>query len=301
MLYLRSRLKLCCSIFACRACPAFLAPNGSNNSWARNRVALHQLSGAGAGVTVWATNGWTYDGLNRVATETTKDGATTSFGYDSLDDVTSRAMPNGLTWSATYLNDGRISTEKTSGSGGLIERTNSYQYYSTGNQWAGLLQTVTDRRGVGRTTTYDDWLRPAVITTAGSLPEQNTTTTNFFDRRGLLTRVMQSFTNYATGPGTDVGRGFDGYGHKRSESIAIGPPDHAALQMWGNQDWDNAGRRSVLAMGTYRSAIAFSYRADGLMTQVNDAVFAYGDNSLLTNRVNSSQGSCGSTTHEHFE
>ena len=158
-------------------------------------MALHQLSGAGAGVTVWATNGWTYDGLNRVATETTKDGATTSFGYDSLDDVTSRAMPNGLTWSATYLNDGRISTEKTSGSGGLIERTNSYQYYSTGNQWAGLQQTVTDGRGVGRTTMYDDWLRPNVITTAGSLPEQNTATTNVFDRRGLLTRVMQSFTN----------------------------------------------------------------------------------------------------------
>jgi len=133
------------------------------------------------------------------------------------------------------------------------------------------------------------------------LPEQNTATTNVFDRRGLLTRVMQSFTNSATGPRTDVQRGYDGYRYLRSDSIAIGPPDHAPLQMWGVQDWDNAGRRSVLAMGTYRSAFAFSYRADGLMTQVNDAVFAYGDNSLLTNRVNSSQGSCGSTTHEHFE
>src|SRR5439155_9404054 len=175
--------------------------------WAGNRVALHQLSNNGSGVSVWATNGWTFDGLNRVATEITKDGATTSFGYDSLDDVSSRAMPNGLTWSATYLNDGRISTEKTSGSGGLIERTNSYQYYSTGNQWTGLLQTAIDGRGVTRTTTYDDWLRPTVITTAGSFPEQNTTTTNFFDRRGLLSRGMPFFTNYATVPRVGVRRG----------------------------------------------------------------------------------------------
>src|SRR5205823_6560947 len=88
---------------------------------AGNRMAQHQLSSNGSGVTVWATNGWTFDGLNRVVTETTKDGATTSFAYDALNDVTSRAMPNGLTWSATYFNDGRISTEKTAGSG-LIER-----------------------------------------------------------------------------------------------------------------------------------------------------------------------------------
>jgi RHS repeat-associated protein len=75
----------------------------------------------------------------------------------------------------------------------------------------------------------------------------------------------------------------------RSDVIAIGPAGHAPLQMWGVQDWDNAGRRSTLAMGTYRTPFAFGYRADGLMTQVNDSAFAYADNGLLTNRINSSR------------
>jgi YD repeat-containing protein len=70
---------------------------------AGNRIAQAQCSSNATGVIVWATNGWTYDGLNRMVTETSKDGATTTYGYDALGDVTNRAMPGGLTWSATYL------------------------------------------------------------------------------------------------------------------------------------------------------------------------------------------------------
>ena len=83
-----------------------------------NRLASQQLSSSGGTITTWATNGWTYDGLNRVLTETTKDGAVTTYGLDALGDVTNRTMPGGLTWSATYNNAGQITLEQDAALGG---------------------------------------------------------------------------------------------------------------------------------------------------------------------------------------
>ena len=113
---------------------------------AGNRIAQQQCSSNGSGITVWATNGWIYDGLNRVQTETSKDGAATTYSYNALGDVTNRAMPGGLTWSATYLSDGRIASEQEHG-GSLTVRTNSYTYYPSNSPYAGLLATSLDGRG----------------------------------------------------------------------------------------------------------------------------------------------------------
>jgi RHS repeat-associated protein len=251
-----------------------------------NRLALHQLSNSNAVLTVWATNGWTYDGLNRVATETTRDGAATSFAYNSLNNLTNRAMPNGLTWSATYLNDGRILAEKTAG-GGLIERTNSYQYYASGNQWAGLLQAITDGRGTTRTRTYDDYLRPAALTTTGSAPEQQTTTGYYYDRRGLLTLAQQNFSSTNTGLGTYSLRVYDAYGRLSKETLNIGGP---AAQNVNNQIWDSAGRRNTLWITVPDSFhFDFVYRADGMMSGNSGATFSYADNGLLVSRANSAR------------
>ncbi len=65
-------------------------------------------------MTIWQTNGWTYDGLNREVTER-RDGVFTIYNRDALGNVTNRAMPNGLVWSASYQPDGRIATEQETG------------------------------------------------------------------------------------------------------------------------------------------------------------------------------------------
>ena len=107
-----------------------------------NRLASQQLSSSGGTITTWATNGWTYDGLNRVVTETTKDGAVTSYGYDFLGNVTSRSMPGGSTWSASYNSAGQITSEQDSGQ----MRQFTYQYYPAG-AWGGALCTANGAQG----------------------------------------------------------------------------------------------------------------------------------------------------------
>jgi YD repeat-containing protein len=247
-----------------------------------NRIELDQRSISGSTVTVWSTNSWTYDGLNRPKTQTALDGATTSFTYDSLGDLTSRAMPGNLAWTATYSSAGQILSERDSSSG-QGTRTNTYSYYFAGSAFAGLLQTVTDGRGVSRASSYDDFLRLAGVNTSGSLPEQQISVTWQYDARSLLTNVVQSFASTNTGPTTAVRRTYDVYSQLNSESILLNGAG------WGGtaQSWDAAGRRSQLSSGSW--GMSFGYRADGLMTSVNDATFGYADNGLLIGRTNTSR------------
>jgi YD repeat-containing protein len=119
-----------------------------------NCLAENQCSINGRAVTVWQTNGWTYDGLNRVVAETNRDGVFTLYNRDALGNVTNRTMPSGLAWSATYNNDGRIVTEQETG-GGLTSRSMTCQYYPAGSPFAGLLQTATDGRGTTRSNIYE--------------------------------------------------------------------------------------------------------------------------------------------------
>jgi len=245
---------------------------------AENCIAQLQCSSNSSGVTVWATNGWTYDGLNRVATETTKDGATTTYTRDAMGNVLNRAMPGSLTWSATYLNDGRIATEQESG-GSLTARSMSYAYYGTNSSFVGQLLTVTDGRGTTRTNTYDDFMRLAQVTSTGSTAQQQTSTTYQYDLRNLLTSLSQSFASTNTGPSTAVTRGYDSYGRILTEATAISGASISVM----NQTWDVGGRRSQL------NGVPFNHQADGLMIASDGSVFGYANNGLLVGRTNASR------------
>ena len=235
-----------------------------------NLAQSKECSSSNGVVTVWATNLWTYDGLNRMATETIKDGATTVFGYNALGSLTNRAMPDGLNWSASYNSAGQILGEQLTG-GGLTSRAFTYSYYGTGNAAAGLLQTKTDGRGVAKTTTYDDFLRPSVVTASGTNDEYNLSVTNLYDRRGLLTNTVQAYASTNTGPATGVRRGYDGYGRIVTETAYVG--SEAGREI--DQVWDAAGRRAAAnfpAAEEAPDAYFYQYQADGQMTQI-----AYGD------------------------
>jgi len=55
---------------------------------------------------VWATSQWSYDGLNRVRSETARDNAVTTFAYDAMGIQTNGTMP-GSYMSATFSAAGR--------------------------------------------------------------------------------------------------------------------------------------------------------------------------------------------------
>ncbi len=122
-----------------------------------------------------------------------RDGATTTFERDALGDVTSREMPSGLTWSATYTSDGRILTEHDSG-GTNTARSTTYSYYGSGSPWSGKLYTVTDGRSVTQTNTYDDWLRAASVTTSGNEDEEEMTVNWSYDAREVDEPGEMNFT-----------------------------------------------------------------------------------------------------------
>lgn len=244
---------------------------------------LHQydLSGneiehdkASSGLTLWSFTSASFDGLNRMVTQTTRDFATTTFNYDAMGDLTNRSIPGGTSWSATYSTAGQILTEKDQ-SGAQTARNVSYTYYAT--TWPGLSQTITDARGVIRTNFYDDFLRPASTATGGSQAEQNMTLSWQYDARGLVSQISQSYATSNTGPATLVQRQYDAYGQLGSEAVTVGAGTSTL-----SQQWDAAGRRTVLSSG-----MGFQYRADNLLSAVNDATFGYGDNGLLTGRTNS--------------
>jgi RHS repeat-associated protein len=257
---------------------------------AGNLAQSKECSSSNGVVTVWATNLWTYDGLNRMATETIKDGASTGFGYNALGSLTNRAMPDGLNWSAIYNNAGQILSEQLTG-GGLTSRAFTYSYYGAGNVAAGLLQTKTDGRGVAKTTTYDDFLRPFVISASGTNNEYNLSITNQYDRRGLLTDTVQAYASTNTGPQTRVSRAYDAYGRILTEVAYVGSDDGRQI----DQVWDEAGRRVAANFPSAHGApdgYTYQYQADGQMTQVayGDSEYqfsySYRDNGLLLSRLN---------------
>jgi RHS repeat-associated protein len=246
-------------------------------------------TGAGlSGVQLLATNGWTYDGLNRVATETTRDGATTSNQYDAIGSVTNRLLPGGLRRAAAYSTDGRLSNEYVIGSSTDRMGERGYTYYPVGSSFAGMLQTVTDTRGITQTNSYDEWLRPKTVGTAGSQAEYNTTTTFQYDRRSLATQITRSYTNSSIGPSTTVIRSYDGNRLLSSESMALG----GGGGYWAGQSWDPAARRKTLGLSpsipVSWPGLSFAYRADGALTNVTtygySVNYTVGDNGLLYSR-----------------
>jgi RHS repeat-associated protein len=248
---------------------------------AGNLVAQQYDSSASGVVTTWTTASYSFDGLNRMTGKVDRDGAPTTFSYDSMSDLTNRTMPGGLQWQAVYTNTGQMLQEQNFG-GGNPTRTTTYSYYSSGNPFAGLLDTKTDGRGTICTYTYDDWLRQATMTYSGSLPEQQLTTTWQYEPRGYITSIAEQFASTNTGPNTTILRSYDPYGQLSSESVNAGSFGYGT-----SQSFDAAGRRSVLNIGG--DSYSFSWRADGNLIGASDPTgaggYSFDTAGLLTNRT----------------
>jgi RHS repeat-associated protein len=227
---------------------------------AGNRLVSQTLSRTNSTLSVWTINAWTYDSLNRVKTETIRDGATTTFSYNAGGNLTNRAMPGNVIWRASYNNAGQLLQEYEFGTGNLGTRTNSYSYYAANTPYAGLLNTRIDGRGVVCTHTYDDWLRPATNSYSGATNYQNQKTVRAYDARGLLTSITESYSDGTTGPTNKVRQSYDAYGMVLAESVLI----DTEVFYFANQSWDAAGRRGSLGLNSF--GYAFAWRPDGLLS-----------------------------------
>lgn len=218
----------------------------------------------------------TYDALNRLATETLPGGAATTFIYDNAGNVRQRQMPGNQVYWQEFDNASRKTKEYLVGSNGLTSGTTrifNYTYYPAGHNWAGLPQTTTDPRGVAVTTTYDDLVRPSVVTTVGAQDAQNQVTTYGFDWMGRMTSLEQHYSQngggFTSGTSTLIQRTYDGYGHIKTEQVSI---DGVPMNKF-SQSWDGAGKRAsllsnLIAQGNGAGLMtAYDYRADGLLKE----------------------------------
>ena len=267
---------------------AIVYPSANTNEFTLNRFDLagnlisqqHDSSASGV-VTTWTTASYSLDGLNRTISKVDRDSAVTTYAFDSMSDLTNRTMPGGLQWQATYNNAGQMTQEQNFG-GGSPTRTTTYSYYSSGNIFAGLLQTKTDGRGVSCIYSYDDWLRPTNMAYNGSLPEQQLTTTWQYEPRGFVTGITEQFASTNTGPNTSIQRSYDPYGQLSSESVTAGSFGYGA-----GQSFDAAGRRSQLGIGS--SSYGFGWQADGNLVSASESTgsgaYTYNTAGLLTSRT----------------
>lgn len=221
-----------------------------------------------------------YDGLNRAITNTLPDGAKTTFRYNAASSITNRTMPGNLVWSAAYDSANRLVSERETG-GALTARVNTYDYYTTW-PFMGLLQKVTDGRGVVRSNSYDSLQRLIAIDGYGTLPEHKQHVGYAYDRRGRID-IIDNYYEGAVFTGTTIWRGWDGYDRLVGDEVE----GFSTLQI----AWDGAGRRATLfSFLTNAATRTFGYRADGLMTSVTangqTYHFNYSDNGLLTSRSN---------------
>ena len=253
----------------------------NNYDLAGNLVLAKHNSSTSGTITNWTTTSLAYDGLNRLVSKSDRDNALTIYAYDPMNDLTNRTMPGNLQWQATFNNAGQMLQEQNFG-GGIATRTNTYSYYSSGNAFAGLLQTKADGRGVSCTYTYDDWLRQATMTYSGSLPEQNLTTTWQYEARGFVTSITEQFASTNTGPNTTILRSYDPYGQLASESVNAGSFSYGT-----SQSWDATGRRTQLGIGS--GNYGFGWQADGNLISASDTTgsgaYAYDTAGILTSRT----------------
>jgi RHS repeat-associated protein len=249
---------------------------------AGNLISAQHSSTFNGTVANWTTASYSYDGLNRLTAKTDRDNAASTYLYDSLGDLTNCVLPSGsLQWNASYNNAGQLLSEQYFASGSA-NRSTTYGYYSSGNPFAGLLQTKTDGRGTASAFAYDDWLSLTNQTCTGSLAEQNVTTSWKFEPRGFVTAISQQFASTNTGPATIINRSFDPYGQLASESVSVGAAGYGL-----GQSWDAAGRRSML--GINGASYGYSWRADGNLVGASDpsgsGVYNFDTAGLLTSRT----------------
>ena len=217
------------------------------------------------------TNRFTFDVLGRRVRTELPDGAVNSFAYDAVGNVLTNTLPNGMQAVAVYDAASRVMASWLQ-QGATRTLTNGFQYYSNGP--VGLLQQVTDGRGLTRVNTYDPWLR---------LQQQDwpgLSLTWEYDRLGRTISLAQS--GGATDP-VRVDRAFDGYGQMTMETITT----NGVVFSQFTQTWDAAGRRSSL--GFPNGQWDFDYWADGLMAAVTafgqSYTYAYSNNGQLMQRI----------------
>ena len=249
---------------------------------AGNLISEQHDSSANGTITTWTTASFAYNGLNRPISKTDRDNALTTYAFDPMGDLTNRTMPGNLQWQATYNNAGQVLKDWNVG-GTSGTRTNIYSYFTSGNPYAGLLQTKIDGRNTTNTFTYDDWLRPTNMACTGSLAEQNLTTTWKYETRGFITSITEQFASTNTGPTTTLQRSNNPYGQLASESVNAGSFSYS-----DNQRWDAAGRRTILNFGSVAS-YGYGWQADGNLTSASDStgggVYNFDTAGLLTSRA----------------
>jgi RHS repeat-associated protein len=241
---------------------------------AENLISETHNTASGGTATTWTTTSLVLDGLNRITSKTDRDGAVTTYAYDAASDPTSVAVNHGPAWTASYNSAQQKLYDFDSGSGS-VTRSNSYTYYST----LGLLETMTDGRGVTCIHYYDAFLRPASNVYSGPLPEHNMTVSWAYDPRNLPTNISQSFASTNTGPGVTVSRTYGMYWELIQESI-LGGNNYTATEAY-----DADIRRTGLGINNF--GWGFSYQADGMMTSAGSsslyggAGFSYSTSGLL--------------------
>ena len=239
----------------------------------------HDTSPGGA----WTFASYTHDGLNRLTSKTDRDNAITTYGFDSLGDLTSRTVPGGVQWLATYNNAGQELQDWLVGSTNAAMRTNSFTYYSSSSPFAGLVYTKTDGRGLVSTYSYDDWLRQVSI----SRTDPNYVHVDTFwkyDARGYVTNLTEQFTGNPSGNDPKViSRAFDAYGHLSSEIVTVNGGTFSSA----GQTWDDAGRRIGLSLN--EASYGFVSSADGLLvsasSQNSSGNYTFDTAGLLTSRT----------------
>jgi RHS repeat-associated protein len=249
-----------------------------------NGIETDELSNDGWSTYVWAYTLRSFDGLNRLAVESVRDEAATTYNRDALGNVTNRVMPGGLQWFANYSSAGQMLQDWIIGSDGSGTRTNAYTYYPAGNAWAGLTQTRSDARGLTGTYSYDNWLRVTNIARTTTDPYTTLTTRWEYEPRGYATKITELDAGAPTGPNPRVvSRGFDAYGQMVSESITLNGAGFSSA----GQTWDADGRRSQLSLNGFN--FGFGWRADGALASVGagnaGATYGYDSAAVLTNRT----------------
>jgi RHS repeat-associated protein len=232
---------------------------------------------------LWTFASFGHDGLNRLTFETNRDDAVTAYVYDPMSDIISRTIPGGLQWNAIYTNTGQIQQDWLVGAGGVGTRTNTYSYYSTGSPFVGLLDTLTDGRGLVSTYTYDDWLRYSSATRADF--NYNYVNTSWsYEPRGYVTNITEQYTANDSGNNPKViSRTYDPYGQLSSETVTVNGTTFSSA----GQTWDPAGRRTGLAING--ASYNFASRADGTMIYASNPTgsgsYNYDTAGMLTNRI----------------
>ena len=198
------------------------------------------------------TNLYTLDGLDRVATITTPDGATVTNQYDADGNTTNTLYPLGVAYLRQYDPKGRLTAERVAGTGQGSLFNYAYGYDASGN-----VVTQTTARGVSIVSTFDALDRRTGVAADAPTP--------------LIPSVSQSFSYTANGwleTATDGNRTakrlFDQYGKALAETNTTG-----GSTLSFDQTFDAQGRRLTCHIGPANESWSYKWNGAQRVTNVN--------------------------------